>query len=141
MSTEEQKNWIKDQMNGKEVIRTKQTKEPKEEIVHKYSNKGKGQLREAIIMDGEPYFVKYSEEKGFLYIEPNIEEKTRKLRPPHLEECPYEPYEFTANSLNGYYLPLAKKETINSLYQKIKDKIRLFNDVDTHVINLMSMNV
>lgn len=141
MTSEEQKDWVKEQMNGKEVVRNKQTKEPKEEIVHKYSNKGKGQLRESIIMDGEPYYLRYSEEKGFLYVEPIIEEKTRRLRPPHLEECPYEPYEFSAKSLNSYYLPLARDESIDSLYHKIKDKIRLFNDIDNYVLSLLSANV
>ncbi len=127
-------------MQGKEVVTNGGIKS-KEEIVHKYSNKGKGQLREAIFMDGEPYYLRYSDEKGLLYIEPYIEEKTRKLRPPHLEECPYEPYEFSAKTLNSYYLPLAKKETIDSLYQKIKDKIKLFNDVEQSVLNLLGMNV
>lgn len=127
-------------MQGKEVVTNGGIK-PKEEIVHKYSNKGKGQLREAIFMDGEPYYLRYSDEKGLLYIEPYIEEKTRKLRPPHLEECPYELYEFSAKTLNSYYLPLAKKETIDSLYQKIKEKIKLFNDVEQSVLNLLGMNV
>lgn len=140
MTTEEQKKWVKEQMHGMDVVNNG-SKGLKEEIVHKYSNKGKGQLREAIIMDGEPYFLKYSEEKGLLYVEPYIDEKTRRLRPPHLEECPYEPYEFSAKSLNSYYLPLAKKETINSLYEKIKHKVKLFNYVDNFVLNLMSMNI
>ena len=86
MTTEEQKKWVKDQMHGMDVV-SNGSKGPKEEIVHKYSNKGKGQLREAIIMDGEPCLLKYSEEKGLLYVEPYIDEKTRRLRPPHLEEC------------------------------------------------------
>jgi hypothetical protein len=141
MTTEEQDKWVKGQMNGKEIVQNKSETKLKEEIVHKYSNKGKGQLREAIIMDGEPFFLRYSEEKGLLYVLTYIEEKKRKLRPPHLEECPYEPYEFTAQSLNHYYLPLAKKETIDSLYQKIKDEIKLFNDVDQYVLCQLSMNV
>ena len=141
MTTEEQEKWVKEQMRGKEVVPNKTDTKPKEEIVHKYSNKGKAQIKEAIILDGAPYFLRYSEQKGFLYVEPCIYEKTRILRPPHLEECPYIPYEFTGQSLNGYYLPLAKKETINSLYQKIKDKITQFNDVDKFVLNLLSANV
>jgi len=138
--TEEQKRWIKEEMHGKEVI-AKNSKDRKGTIVHKYSNRGKGQLREAIIMDGAPFLLRYSEEKGFLYVEPSVDEKTRILRPPNVEECPYEPYEFTSQSLNSYYLPLAKKETINSLYQKIKEKIKLFNDVDDQVLSLLSANV
>jgi hypothetical protein len=140
MTSQSDKDWVKEQMGGKEVVPVKQER-IKEEVVHKYSKKGKDQLRESAFIDGEPYYLKYSEEKGFIYIEPYIEEKTRKLRPPHLEECPYIPYEFTAQSLNHYYLPLAKKETIDSLYQKIKDKVKQFNDIDDHVTNLMSINV
>ena len=139
--TNEQKKWVKNQMHGREVAANNGGTKNKEVVVNKYSNKGKGQLKEAVIMDGEPYFLKYSEEKGLLYVEPCIDEKTRKLRPPHLEEYPYEPYGFTSQSLNSYYLPLAKKETIDSLYKKIKDKFRLFNDVNNYVVSLMSMNV
>jgi len=113
----------------------------REEIVNKYSNRGKRVLRESVFIDGKPYFLRYSPEKGFLYIEPVIEESTRKLRPPNLEECPHEPYEFTSHSLNSHYLPLAKKETIDSLYQKIKTSVKQFNETDNHVSNLLSADI
>ena len=138
---EERKNWVKAQMRGREIIEKRVTSKITEEIVHKYSNNGKGQLKEAIIVNGESTFLRYSQDKGFLYLEPHIEEKTRELKAPQMDECPYEPYEFTAQSLNSYYLPLAKKETIDSLYQKIKSKVKQFNDVDNYVLNLLSMNV
>jgi len=141
MTTQEQKDWVKDQMHGGEVVQTKSSKEPKEEIVHKYSIKGKGQLREAVIIEGKPYFLKYSETKDSLRVDYFIDEETRRLRPPHIEENPYEPYEFNnAKSLNDYYLPLAKKVTIDSLYQKIKSMVRLFNDIDDFTLNLFSIN-
>ena len=127
-------------MHGIEIVKNPADK-PREEVVNKYSNKGKDVLRESSFVDGKPYFIRYSKEKGFLYLEPIIMEETRKLRPPNFEECPHEHYEFTAESLNGYYLPLAKKETINTLYQKIKEKVKQFNDVDEHVSNLLSIDV
>jgi hypothetical protein len=140
LTSKEDKKWVKEQMHGVEIVKNRPDK-PREEVVNKYSNKGKGILRESIFVDGKPYFLRYSEEKGFLYLEPIIQEETRTLRPPHLEECPHEPYQFTAQSLNGYYLPLAKKETIDSIYQKIKHEVKQFNDIDEYVSNLLSINV
>jgi hypothetical protein len=99
---------------------TKDTRDLKEETVYKYSNNGKGPLREAVIIDGKPYFLEYcvkKEDKDFLISPPFIEEGTRKLIPPHLEECPYEPYVFSDIREPNYYLQRAKKETIHSLYQ------------------------
>lgn len=140
LTTKEQKKWVKEQMGRVEIIQNPTTK-LKEYVVNKYSNKGKGVLRESAFVDGKPFYLRYSKEKDGIYLEPYIEETTRKLRPPNIEECPHEPYRFTAESLNGYYLPLAKKETIDSLYQKVKEKVKQFNDIDEFVANLATINV
>src|SRR6185436_19923547 len=143
MPTEEQQKWAKEQMRGSVVVQNNHNnaKSPQEEIVFKYSNKGKGQLREAVIIEGKPYFLKYSEVKRCLIVEPYIDEETRRLRPPYLEEYPFEPFEFNnAKSLNYYYLPMARKETIDSLYKKIKNIVKQFNDIDTSSVNLLSAN-
>jgi hypothetical protein len=139
--TDEQRDWVNKQMRGKKVV-SNNDPIPKEEIVYKYSNRGKGQLREAVIIEGKPYFLKYSKTDGFLTIEPYIDEETRRLRPPYLAEYPHEPYEFTnGKSLNHYYLPLAKKLTIDQIYQKIKSYVKLFNDIDSETLNLLSTNI
>ena len=141
MTTQEQKDWVKGQMHGREVLSTKQSKETKEEMVHKYSIKGKGQLREAVIIEGNPYFLKYSEAKDSLRVEYFIDEETRRLRPPHAEEYPYDPYIFTDVREPNYFLQRAKKENIDSLYQKIKSVVGLYNDIDEKTLNLFSADI
>jgi hypothetical protein len=101
-------------------------------------------LREACIIEGKPYFLKIlkKEETDFLAIEPFIEEETRKLVPPYQEEYPYEPYSFDdARELNQFYLPRAREETIDSLYEKIKSMTRLFIDTSEMTLNLISANL
>src|SRR5687768_13997865 len=113
----EQQKWVKDQMHGTKVVKKENKSDFKEEIVYKYSNKGKGQLKESVIIEGKPYFLKYSDTGDCLLVEPHIDEETRRLRPPYEEEYPYEPYIF-GNALElPNYLYRAKKETIHSLYQ------------------------
>jgi hypothetical protein len=64
------------------------TVNPKEETVHKYSKQGKGQLHESIIMEGKPYFMNYNigNNRDFFNTIPHIQEETRRLLPPHIEE-------------------------------------------------------
>ena len=115
--------------------RDKDNGKPKksEEIVHKYSAKGQGPLREAVIIAGIPYFIKRSFiEKRDEYVittEPYIEEATKKLRPPFVEECPYVPYDFKTTEEPNRYSRRAKLETIDTLYQKVKSLGGLFNDI------------
>ena len=145
MTTDEQKKWVKDQMHGVKIIRKNEPKILKEEITYKYSKKGKDELRESILIEGVPYFLKYrfiqESNKHFTQLEPNIEEPTRIIRPPHLEEYPYEPYEFRDAGEPQYYLNKARNGTIDSIYEKIKSMVSQFNDVDLDTIVLLSANM
>ena len=120
---------------GKGKGKDRDNAEPKkvEEIVHKYSAKGQGPLREAVIIAGIPCFIKQSfieKREGYVITnEPYIEEATKKLRPPFAEECPYLPYDFKTTEEPNRYLRRAKLETIDTLYQKVKSLSGLFNDV------------
>jgi hypothetical protein len=142
---EEQDKWVRGQMNGKEVVKS-ETK-PREEIVYKYSNKGQQHLRESILVDEKPYFMAYAfnedKSKDFFVTPPIIEDNinNRVLRPPNRDECPYEPYDFTASSINGYYLPKVKQATINTLYQQVKSYVKSFNDVHEMASRLLSFNI
>jgi hypothetical protein len=137
----EQQKWVEKQMGGRKIVMNESKRNIKEEIVYKYSNKGKGSLKESVIIEGKPYFLKYSDTKDCLLIEPHIDEETRRLRPPYEEEYPYEPYVF-GNALElPNYLQRAKKETIHSLYQKIKAIVNRFNDIDIKPLNLFSADI
>ena len=83
---------------------SKEDTKPKEEIVYKFSNKGQGQLREAGIIEGKPYFIRYNREKGFIQIEPKIIDVTPILRPPLSQEYPNNnPYEFKTNENHFFF--------------------------------------
>jgi hypothetical protein len=120
MTTEEQRKWLKNQMHGFELVKNKENKKDlKEEIVHKYSNKTKGHLRESVIISGIPYFIRYGrnveKDKDYVLCEPKIEEGIKTLRPPYEVECPYTPYEFRTHEEPNQYLQRAKNETLDSI--------------------------
>jgi hypothetical protein len=142
-TTAEQKRWVKKQMRGVEIIKNKTQNPKKIHVVYKYSNNGKGELREAVIIEEKSYFLKYCDnnEKEFLVVEPIIEEQTRILRPPHGEEYPYEPYTFSNATEPNQYLERVKNETIDTLYEKIKATFKSFNEVDEKVLNLFSATI
>ena len=104
---------------------------------YKYS---KPELHEAAIVNGYPFFLKYEAEKDMLLTIENIRESSRILRPPHREEYPYTPYEFTSEELDEY-ISRAKNETIDSLYQKAKSIVKKFNDQDEYKQNLLAIDI
>jgi len=125
-------------MNNQKV---KEDTKQKEEIVYKFSKKGNGQLKEAVIIEGKAYFMKYNQEKGFIQVEPKIIETTPVLRPPLSQEYPYSPYEFKTVEEPQRYLQKALKETPDSLLTIIKNEVKKYNDVDEKTATLLSANI
>jgi hypothetical protein len=70
---------------------TKEEKEKKKIVVpaYKYSKIGKGDLYESVILGGIPVFLRYDEANEKIVPYQSVEEGTRILRPPSLEEYPY----------------------------------------------------
>ena len=122
---------------------TREDSKPKEESVYKFSNKGLNQLREAVIIEGKPTFIKYyfDETKRFIQNEPKITEVTPNLRPPLAQEYPYNPYEFKTVDEPQIYLQRALKETPDSLLAKIKTQVKRYNDVSDKAATLLSANI
>jgi hypothetical protein len=112
----------------------KEEKEKKKIVVpaYKYSKIGKGDLYESVILGGIPTFLRYDEENDKIVPYQSIEEETRILRPPSLEEYPYAPYEFASLEELDEYLGYAKKQFIDSLYDLVLNFIKLYNDQDEH---------
>jgi hypothetical protein len=142
--TKEQKRYVKRELHGMEIVKNGGDK-PKDEIIHKYSDNGKGQLSEAVLIEENPYFITYiiNEAKGkdFIISPPTIPGTTRTLKPPNKQLYAYQPYEFKTVEDPNKYLQRAKEETIDTLYQKIKTQVRLYNDVDEYTLNLLSANI
>jgi hypothetical protein len=122
-------------------IQSKQETKPKEEIIYKFSNKGNGQLREAALIEGKPYFIKFNQEKGFVQVEPKILDINPPLRPPLSQEYPYSPYEFKTVEEPQRYLLAAQKETPDTLLNKIKTVVKRYNDIDEKTATLLSADI
>jgi DNA-directed RNA polymerase subunit M/transcription elongation factor TFIIS len=123
---------------------TREDTKPREEIVYKFSNKGQGKLREAAIIEGKPYFVKYfcDGDRRFIQVEPKIIDATPILRPPLAQEYPNNnPYEFKTVDEPQRYLQRALKETPDSLLLKIKNTVKNFNAISEYTENLLSLTV
>jgi hypothetical protein len=100
---------------------------------------GKGELYEAIFVDeGLPVFIKYNDKTNAFEKTEQIEETTRILVPPTLEECPYLPYEFESldeiNSISKFiennhidpdYLYYTGYEIVSKYNNQSKHKLRL----------------
>jgi hypothetical protein len=131
--------------NGKGHKQEQKEKQEISEIVYKYSNKGKEQLRESAIVEGKPQFIKldYDKEKNqyFIKVESKIEITNKTLRSPLIEECPFDPYEFKTVAQAQDYLLRAMRETPDSLLQKIKSLVSEFNEVDDKTLNLSSLTI
>jgi hypothetical protein len=105
---------------------------------YKYS---KPELHESVIIDGRPVFIIYEPASGELGIVERIEENSRILSPPNSEEYPYRPYEFTSNEELLEYVRRAKSEKMDSLYQKAKSIVKLFNDQDDYKQNIIAIDL
>jgi hypothetical protein len=131
--------------NSNSNQQSKEESKTAEEVVYKFSNKGLSQLREAVIIEGKPYFIKYfcDEEKNkrFIQIQEKVTDFTPTLRPPRREEYPYGPYEFKTVDEPQRYLLAAMKETPDTLLAKIKTQVKLFNDISDKAANLLSLNI
>jgi hypothetical protein len=121
----------KDRKSGQEQKR--------EYATFKYSSRFRGALHEAVLIDGEPIFLKY--ENNHLETVRKIEEINRVLRPPCIEEYPYEPIEFSSLEEVTRYERMALNETIETLYQKIKTAVSLYVDQDEEVVILISADI
>ena len=121
---------------------SKQYPKLKEEIIYKFSNKGQGKLREAVIIEGKPYFIKFHNgDNRFVQVEPKIMDVSPALRPPLLQEYPYSPYEFKTVNEPQRFLLKAIEETPDTLLSKIKTVVKKYNDIDDKTATLLSADI
>jgi hypothetical protein len=126
----------KSQPQPHEEEKQKEKEKPKHQIpTYKYSKRGKIPLHEAIILEGKPYYIYHgTNSKSFITVEV-IEEETRVLRPPHMEEYAYTPYEFKdKEELDLYYQRASKINSIAEPYKMDKQFWEMYVDQDSHVL-------
>ena len=128
---------------------TKMSKAKKEEggdsrpkvTTYKYSQNGKGDLYEVILLGGKPYFLYHNELKNNVNCTEEIAEPFRILQAPGPTEYSYSPYEFkNEEELILTYLQ-ARKENLDSLLSKAQDIVSKFNDQDQHKLTSIASDV
>lgn len=141
--TEDQQNDLKslEAKHGNIVI-TKQNKEekdkPKQIIAYKYSGNGKYKLHESIILNGLACFIAYDTEKEKVIIKNEIEEQSRIIRPPSLEECPFPAYEFESEEELDTCIKRANEiESIEELYRTCRNFWTLYVDQEKEIVDIL----
>ena len=129
-----------DGLSGGAKPKGKGSKDDKREFpAYKYSNKGKGSLHEAAIINGRPIFLKYEDNE--VKVVKKIEETNRLIRPPYSEEYPYEPYEFADIEEIQSLVKQAKSISIDSLYFRGKETVEEYNDQDYKKLVLIATDI
>ncbi|KAA2283097.1 hypothetical protein [Candidatus Nitrosocosmicus sp. SS] len=139
----------------------KQNRKKKKIVVNKYSQNRKGELYESVLINSIPIFISFIrhnseandiknncandcvyESLSFDTIE-YIEENTRILIPPSLEEYLHNPYEFQSiDEIKKIAETMQKeKESIFSLYRKTKAIVSKYVDQEGHLINLIAIDI
>jgi hypothetical protein len=84
-------------------------------------------------------FVVYDTDKEKVLLKPNIEEHTRTLRPPNIEECPFPPYEFeNETELNEYIRRTKEIKSGGDLYHASKHFWNMYVDQDREIVNILA---
>lgn len=122
-------------------IKVDQKQVPKHDyMTFKYSSRFRGLLHEAILLNGSPVFLKY--ESGQITSVPTIEEQDRVLRPPSIEEYPYEPIEFSSyEEIKKFQTIVLKDVDKEILFQKILETVSLYVDQDEEIRILISADI
>ncbi|MPZ06930.1 MAG: hypothetical protein GEU26_11045 [Nitrososphaeraceae archaeon] len=126
--------------NGKGKATKKDQNQKYDYMTFKYSSRFRGTLHEAILLNGAPVFIKYQD--GQIQAVPNIEEQDRILRPPSIEEYPYEPIEFsTYEELKKFQQIVLEGVNKEILFQKIFETVSLYIDQDEEIRILISADI
>ena len=129
---------------GEEQEQTNGKSEGKKEwrMAFKYSNEGKDDLYEAIILEGKPVFLKYNSKTGKLDVVPRLQEGTRIIVPPRPENYPaYAPYEFESLEEVEKHLERARHDSIDSLYLEALAIASDYNDQSPEEIRLLAIEI
>jgi hypothetical protein len=136
---------VQDKIKSAEVIdvRHLESKKVKQITVNKYSQNRRGSLYEAVLVNGEPYFVTldHSIENINLKLVSSIEEPSRILLPPTIDEYLSEAYEFQSQEEIDSYIEKAKKENNISLFKWAKSIVSKYVDQESHIVNLTAIYI
>jgi hypothetical protein len=123
---------------GPKPIEREKSNTKKVMSISKYSFNGIGDLHEAVIVSGKPYFITFT--NGKIELVEKIEENIRILRPPEKEEYAYKPYEFRSLEEIQEIISKALDISKDELHTKAKSIFKKYVDQDEYVINLLTMD-
>lgn len=107
----------------------------------KYSENGKGDLIESILLSGKPCFIRHNPIIDNVEAFEEYGEPFRILVPPQPAEYSYETYSFKdEKDLVVTYLE-AKKQNLDKLLAKSNSIVAQFNDQDNHKLNSIASDV
>ena len=125
--------------------REDEKEKPKRKITtFKYSQIGKGDLHEAVFIDGGlPVFIKYNDETNEFEKVEQIEETTRILVPPAFEECPYLRYEFESlDEINGISKFIENNNIdLDYFYYKGYEIVSKYNNQSKYKLRLATIKI
>lgn len=107
----------------------------------KYSDNGRINLHESIIIDRLPKFVTYNPIDDKVKIKDSIEEATRVISPYEFDEYPNMPYEFENEEQLNEYIEKARVLTKDSLFNKIQNVVTKYVDQDTSMIDQITIDI
>jgi hypothetical protein len=134
------------------IIRKKVTicNHPKEDIISADNNSSKkntvykythcDQIYESIILGRHPVFLTINKNNELTFLD-EIEETTRIIKPPTIEEYPYTPYSFENIEEINKFVTMIKKDEYNflsKLFFKIREYVSKFIVHHDHIIDYIS---
>jgi hypothetical protein len=122
------------------TAKSKDENERKTYTINKYSQGI--ELAESILIDNTPYFIQ---------LEDNHEKKSvlsKKIKlsdidivPPERTEYLTKEYNFQSEEEINHFIELAKKETLDSLFRKLKSILKKYIDIDEDFINILAADI
>ena len=106
-------------------------------IINKYSQKIP--LAETILVDNIPYFIQIVDGKQIYKQE--IELSDIKIAPPDRIEHIGREYNFSSFDEVQYFLDLAKDESFDSLFNRVKNELKKYLDLDEDIINILAADI
>jgi hypothetical protein len=112
--------------------------------IHKYTANGDKPLHESVLFTdtGQPAFVYLDTNDGKPKLVNYIERPDKILYPAdNLDSQNPLPYKFASLQELEIYLELAKRETLDTLYQTVKSNLRHYVNVDDHYLVVMASDI
>ena len=127
---DQQDGYIKDQQG-----QVKKESTRGEKMIYTINKYSQGiPLAESILIDNKPFFIQIIDGKPV--ISPKIQLSDIIIEPPERTEYLSKEYSFQSEEEVNHFIELAKKERLDSLYDKVKSFWKKFVDIDEDFINI-----